>query len=108
MSREKISCSIICWRVLPRKFSQYSFLMKTLYGNYADEAVLNAKQVFLSEYGELYESDGTLKNKGISNWRGSAFNYFKQKPEDLWETENVAGAQKRIARLLWHEGLQPS
>jgi len=81
------------------KFSQYSFLMKTLYGNYADEAVLNAKQVFLSEYGELYESDGTLKNKGISNWRGSAFNYFKQKPEDLWDTENVAGAQKRIARL---------
>ncbi len=81
------------------KFSQYSFLMKTLYGNYADEAVLNAKQVFLSEYGELYENDGTLKNKGISNWRGSAFNYFKQKPEDLWDTENVAGAQKRIARL---------
>ena len=81
------------------KFSQYSFLMKQLYGDYAGQAVINAKQVFLSEYGELTNADGSIKNKGISNWRGSAFNYFKQNPADLWDTENVTGAQKRIARL---------
>ena len=81
------------------KFSQYSFLMKQLYGDYAGQAVINAKQVFLSEYGEIVNSDGSIKNKGISNWRGSAFNYFVQQPENLWNTENVAGTQKRIARL---------
>ncbi|WP_167612505.1 hypothetical protein [Maribellus sediminis] len=84
------------------KFSQYSFLMKELYGNYADQTVVAAKQTFLSEYGEKSEIvDGKKKitNKGISNWRGSAFNYFNQEPENLWDTDNVAGAQKRIARL---------
>ena len=84
------------------KFSQYSFLMKELYGNYADQAVVAAKQTFLSEYGEKLEIiDGKKKiiNKGISNWRGSAFNYFEQEPENLWDTVNIAGAQKRIARL---------
>ncbi|KJF43758.1 hypothetical protein [Draconibacterium sediminis] len=83
-------------------FSQYSFLMKQLYGNYAGQAVVNAKQTFLSEYGEIVKvTDGGIevKNKGISNWRGSAFNYFDQKPTQLWDTKNVAGAQKRIARL---------
>lgn len=81
------------------KFSQYSFLMKELYGDFADQAVVESKRLFLSEYGELTDSEGQLINKGISNWRGSAFNYFKQLPTDLWDTENVAGTQKRIARL---------
>ncbi|WP_303924282.1 hypothetical protein [Draconibacterium sediminis] len=83
-------------------FSQYSFLMKQLYGNYAGQAVIDAKQKFLSEYGEIVKVQNgvkELKNKGISNWRGSAFNYFDQKPAQLWDTNNVAGAQKRIARL---------
>lgn len=81
------------------KFSDYSFLMKELYGEYADKSVINAKEVFLSEYGEIVQPDGTITNKGISNWRGSAFNYYKQQPKQLWNTENVAGVQKRIARL---------
>jgi len=81
------------------KFGEYSFLMKELYGAYADESVVKAKQIFLSEYGETKNTDGSVDNKGISNWRGSAFNYFEQKTEDLWDTENVAGTQKRIARL---------
>ncbi len=81
------------------KFSEYSFLMKELYGNYAGQSVVKAKEVFLSEYGEITDADGNITNKGISNWRGSAFNYYRQQPEDLWDTENVAGAQKRIARL---------
>lgn len=81
------------------RISEYSFLMKELYGEFSAEAVVQAKEVFLSEYGEKLDADGNSKEKGISNWRGSAFNYFKQKPKDLWDTENVAGAQKRIARL---------
>ena len=81
------------------KFSEYSFLMKELYGSFADQSIINAKEVFLSEYGEKYNVYGESINHGISNWRGSAFNYFRQKPKNLWDTENVAGAQKRIARL---------
>nr|WP_319509682.1 hypothetical protein [uncultured Draconibacterium sp.] len=81
------------------KFSRYSFLMKEIYGSYADEAIINAKEVFLSEYSEIKNTDGSANNKGISNWRGSAFNYFERAPEEIWNTENVAGAQKRIARL---------
>lgn len=81
------------------KFSEYSFLMKELYGAFADQSILDAKQVFLSEYGERVNINGEIVNKGISNWRGSAFNYYQRKPNELWNTENVAGAQKRIARL---------
>ena len=81
------------------KFSEYSFLMKELYGAFSDQSILDSKQVFLSEYGERINIKGEVVNKGISNWRGSAFNYYKQKPKDLWDTKNVAGAQKRIARL---------
>lgn len=81
------------------KFSDYAFLMKQLYGTYAERAILESKETFLSEYGEITDKNGKIINKGISNWRGSAFNYFDQKPEDLWDTTNVAGVQKRIARL---------
>lgn len=80
-------------------FNNYAFLMKQLYGNYSEQAVINSKEVFLSEYGEIVNKNGKILNKGISNWRGSAFNYVKQKADDLWNTKNVAGAQKRITRL---------
>lgn len=81
------------------RFSDYAFLMKELYGSFAEQAVVNSKEIFLSEYGEITGSDGKIINKGISNWRGTAFNYFNRKPKDLWNTTNVAGVQKRIARL---------
>jgi len=81
------------------KFSDYAFLMKELYGSYAEQAIVNSKEVFLSEYGEILDDNQQVVNKGISNWRGTAFNYLKQKPQDLWNTTNVAGVQKRIARL---------
>ncbi|WP_347841213.1 hypothetical protein [uncultured Draconibacterium sp.] len=80
------------------KFTDYAFLMKQLYGSYADRAVVNAKQNFLLEYGEKANGNQIL-NKGISNWRGSAFNYYHQSPEHLWDTHNVSGLQKRVARL---------
>jgi hypothetical protein len=69
------------------KFSSYAFLMKQLYGNFADNAILQAKQSFLKDY------DVT------SRQRGSAFNYFHQPESELWDTDNVSGVQKRIARL---------
>lgn len=69
------------------KFTDYAFLMKQLYADYADMAILQSKQGFLKDY------DVT------SRGRGSAFNYYRQPAEDLWDTENVAGVQKRIARL---------
>jgi hypothetical protein len=80
------------------KFSDYAFLMKQLYGSFAETAIVQSKELFLSEYGEIVEN-GTTVNKGISNWRGSAFNYFKQPESELWDTTNVSGVQKRIARL---------
>lgn len=69
-------------------FSDYTFLMKSLYGNSADEIVLNNKQNFLSEYAS------------ISKDRGLGYNYTLFADSDLWNTNNISGAQKRIARLL--------
>ena len=69
------------------RFSDYTFLMKQLYGDYASEAILHSKENFLKDY------DIT------SRQRGSAFNYYQQPDSEIWDTGNVAGVQKRIARL---------
>ena len=69
------------------KFSDYTFLMKQLYGDYASEAILHSKENFLKDY------DIT------SRQRGSAFNYYQQPASEIWDTGNVAGVEKRIARL---------
>ncbi|MEP0266723.1 hypothetical protein [Dokdonia sp.] len=70
------------------QFNEYTFLMKTLYGISADEIILNNKEDFLKEY------------KDISAERGLGYNYHKQPASELWDTTNISGAQKRIARLL--------
>jgi uncharacterized protein len=70
------------------KFSDFSFLMKELYGSYSEKAVLISKENFLRDYPET------------SSQRGSGFNFFKQPESALWNTPNVAGVQKRIARLI--------
>ncbi len=70
------------------KFNDYTFLMKQLYGSFASQAILHTKEAFLKDYDQ------------ISRRRGSAFNYFRQTPENLWNTGNVSGVQKRIARLV--------
>lgn len=74
------------------QFGEYTFIMKSLYGEATDNIVLANKEAFLNEYDV------------ISAERGAAFNYYKQKkspPNDqLWNTDNVAGIQKRIARLM--------
>ncbi|KQT20920.1 hypothetical protein ASG22_16000 [Chryseobacterium sp. Leaf405] len=69
-------------------FSDYTFLMKSLYGKSADEIVLNNKQNFLNEYTSL------------SKDRGLGYNYTLFADSDIWNTKNISGAQKRIARLL--------
>lgn len=68
-------------------FSNFTFLMQELYGNYASEAILKSKESFLSDY------------HTTSSERGAAFNYYKQPASALWNTSNVSGVQKRIARL---------
>ncbi len=79
------------------KFSDFSFLMKQLYGSYSSQVILHSKESFLKDYPET------------SKGRGSAFNYFNQTDEPvsleqpetgLWNTSNVSGAQKRVARLI--------
>ncbi|MFL9833758.1 hypothetical protein [Chryseobacterium terrae] len=69
-------------------FSDYTFLMKSLYGNSADEIVLSNKEIFLKEY------------KSLSKDRGLGYNYTSTSDSELWNTHNISGAQKRIARLL--------
>jgi uncharacterized protein len=69
------------------KFSDYAFLMKQLYGDYADQAILQTKNTFLKDYHQTGRT------------RGSAFNGYKQPVTELWDTDNISGFQKRIARL---------
>ncbi|QGY47048.1 hypothetical protein GM418_26310 [Maribellus comscasis] len=79
------------------KFSDFAFLMKQMYGSASSQVILNSKESFLKDYPET------------SKGRGSAFNYFHQpdEPESpehheigLWNTSNVSGVQKRVARLI--------
>lgn len=70
------------------QFNEYTFLMKALYGRASDEIILNNKEVFLQDY------------KDISAERGLGYNYYMQPDSELWDTSNISGAQKRIARLL--------
>ncbi|WP_372947680.1 hypothetical protein [Mariniphaga sp.] len=70
------------------KFSDYTFLMKQLYGVHAEKVILQTKESFLKDYDQT------------SMKRGSAFNYFRQPNENLWNTKNVSGVQKRISRLV--------
>lgn len=69
-------------------FSDYTFVMKSLYGKSADEIVLNNKVNFLNEY------------QSLSKDRGLGYNYTLFSDSDIWNTNNISGAQKRIARLL--------
>jgi uncharacterized protein len=70
------------------RFSEYVFINKSIYGNAADEIILRNKEDFLKDY------------KIVSRERGNAFNYYRQPTTNLWNTNNISGAEKRIARLL--------
>ena len=67
------------------QFSDYVFIMKMIYGEKnARYQILKAKTRFVEDY------------KEIGCERGLGYNYCG--PE-VWDTENVSGVQKRIARL---------
>jgi hypothetical protein len=70
------------------QFSEYAFLMKELYGDFADNMVIDTKEKFIKNY--------AITGKQ----RGSAFNYFNRPETKLWNTDNIAGIQKRIAGLV--------
>ncbi|WP_130733220.1 hypothetical protein [Flavobacterium sp. J27] len=74
------------------RFSEYAFLMKSLYGSVSDEIVLQNKADFLGSYNT------------ISSHRGCGFNYYKQPINNLWNTFNVTGLENRIAGLLGIKG----
>ena len=74
------------------KFSEYTFLMNSIYGSASTELIVTAKQSFLNDY------------VNISSNRGGAFNYYKQLPSNLWDTDNVSGSEERIARLVGFKG----
>ncbi len=74
------------------RFSEYAFLMKTLFGEAADEIVLQNKTDFLSAYAIQ------------SSQRGMGFNYYQQPVTNLWNTFNVTGLENRIAGLLGIRG----
>lgn len=76
------------------KFSEYTFLMKELYGSFANTAILNSKKEFLADYHQT------------SKARGKAFNYHRQPRKNLWNTDNISGVQKRIARLCGMKNYQ--
>ena len=69
-------------------FSEYVFVNKTIYGNTTGQVVLRDKENFLKDY------------KVVSKERGNAFDYYKQPIANLWDTNNVSGAEKRISRLI--------
>ncbi|MGV3609528.1 MAG: hypothetical protein ACO1N0_01170 [Fluviicola sp.] len=68
-------------------FSKYAFVMKELYGTFTSEMILKSKEIFLKEYVTL------------SSERGLGFNYYHQPVSELWDTGNVSGVEKRVARL---------
>ena len=75
-------------------FGDYAFLMNVLYGKTAPEIALKNKQEFLKDY------------LSISTERGSAFNYYKQPEENLWDTNNISGFQKRASTIARNIELQ--
>ena len=69
-------------------FGDYAFLMRNIYGQFAEEAIIGTKERFLKEY--------ALSGSA----RALSFNYFNQKPKDLWDTPNISALQKRLYLLL--------
>ena len=69
-------------------FGNYAFLMQKIYGDLANDAVLDTKERFLKQYAES------------SYARGAAFNWYQQPEAQLWETDNISALQKRLYLLL--------
>ena len=70
------------------RFGEYAFLMRKIYGQFANDAIIETKERFLTEYAET------------SCQRASAFNWYKQAPENLWDSSNISALQERLYLLL--------
>ncbi len=69
-------------------FGDYAFLMRKIYGEFAEEAIISTKEGLLQHYAES------------GSGRALSFNYFNQKPENLWDTPNISALLKRLYLLL--------
>jgi hypothetical protein len=67
-------------------FTDYIMLMYSLRGRRDEEEIINDKLAMLNEYDI------------ISRDRSKAFNY--KDSANIWDTDNVSGLEKRVARLL--------
>lgn len=76
-------------------FTEYTFLMRELYGKAADEIVLYSKEQFLKEYVDNPDAIPQNIRTNLSNSRGKGHNLSLEH----WDTKNVSGTQRRIARL---------
>ena len=72
------------------RFTDYALMMFDLQGDRlkVGRDLIDDKIDFLADYPQ------------VSRDRGRSFNYRPQNPADVWETDNVAGLQKRVSRLL--------
>ncbi|MGK7926393.1 MAG: diguanylate cyclase [Spirulina sp.] len=69
------------------RFHDFANIMYSAFGE-SPEQMLRYKCDFLKNY------------PGISSERSLAYNYSLQNDSDLWNTENVSGLEKRLAKLL--------
>ncbi|WP_114750560.1 hypothetical protein [Pleomorphovibrio marinus] len=69
------------------RFSDYVFVMKRLFGDSFEDQTTESKSRFLRDYATL----------GME--RGTAMNFYRQPPEELWDTENISGLEKRVSLL---------
>ncbi len=69
------------------RFNDFAHIMYSSFGS-SPESMLTYKCEFLNNY------------PAISSERSLAYNYSLKNDNDLWNTENVSGLEKRLARLL--------
>ena len=69
------------------RFNDFVYIMYSAFGA-SPESIVKNKCEFLNSYPE------------ISRDRAIAYNYTLQDESDLWNTENVSGLEKRLAKLL--------
>ena len=68
------------------RFSDYVYALFDQYDENQDQLILTHKEQFLRDY------------PGLSARRACAYNYYESS-DDYWNTDNVSGLQRRLARL---------
>jgi hypothetical protein len=71
--------------------SEYESLTRYILPNIADQKLINDKQAILQDY------------QKVSAERAKGFNYLDA--EEIWDTENISGAERRIGRLIGIENI---